>query len=154
MKLTQCTFWLRVGLHGPANSNLSVVNYHHFHEEYLYLEKLYVFFVYLWDRIVITRSGVLSKNVMIKTHKNNTFVCCFIWVWNLASYWTEEQRLRLCEGSVVRRIFWSKGTLVRSGWGTVYNKDLRNFTIHWLLIRECRETGYVARTRAMTNAYV
>lgn len=112
------------------------------------------FLCFLLDRIVTTRSGVLSKNVMIKTYKNNTFVCCFIWMWNLVSYSTEEHRLRLFVGSVVRRIFWSKETVVEIGWGKVYNKDLHNFTIHWLLIRQYTETGYVARTRQMTNAYV
>jgi hypothetical protein len=67
----------------------------------------------------------------------------------------KEQRLRVCENRVLRRIFGPKREEVVGGWRRLHNEELHNLCISLYIIRviKSRRMGYVACIGEMRNAY-
>jgi hypothetical protein len=76
--------------------------------------------------------------------------------WSLAL--REEQRLRVFENTVLRRIFGPKRDKVTGGWRKPHNEELRDLysspsIIRIIKLRRMRWAGHVARIGEKRNAY-
>jgi hypothetical protein len=68
-------------------------------------------------------SHLLSKNVKIRIHRTN-FICGCVYMWTWSLTLRQEQRLRVFENRVLRRIFVPKRDEVMGERGKVHNKEL------------------------------
>jgi hypothetical protein len=103
-------------------------------------------------------SGLLSKNIKIRIYK--TIILPVVLhgceTWSVTS--SEEQRLRVFENRVLRRIFGPKRDEVTGDWRKLYNDELHNLYFSPNIIRmnkssRMRWAGYVAQMREKRNAY-
>jgi hypothetical protein len=70
----------------------------------------------------------------------------------------KEDRLRIFENRVLRRIFGPKRDELTGGWRKLHNEELHNLysspsTVRIIKSRSMRWAGHVARMRARRNAY-
>jgi hypothetical protein len=74
-------------------------------------------------------SGLLSKNVEIKTYKTIIFPVALYGCETRSLVLREEHRLGVCENRVLWRIFGPKRDEIIGGWGKLHNKELHNLCL-------------------------
>jgi hypothetical protein len=101
---------------------------------------------------------MLSKNVKIRIYRTIILpvVLCGCRTWSLTS--REEQRQRVFENRVLRRIFGLRSDEVTGGWRKLHNEEHRNLysssdIITIIKSRRMRWAGHVSRMGERRNAY-
>ncbi|KAJ4427353.1 hypothetical protein ANN_24973 [Periplaneta americana] len=103
-------------------------------------------------------SSLLSKNVKVRIYKTVILPVvlygCETWTLTLR----EEQRLRMFENKVLRKIFWAKRDEVTGEWRKLYNAELHALysspdIIRNIKSRRLRWAGHAARMGESRNAY-
>jgi hypothetical protein len=102
-------------------------------------------------------SSLLSKNSKIKIYKTIILPDILYWreTWSLTL--RREQRLRVSENRVLRRIFGPKREEVAGGWRGLHNEELHNLyastNIEVIKSRRMSMAEHVARIGEMRNAH-
>jgi hypothetical protein len=94
-------------------------------------------------------SRLLSRNVKIKIYKTIILPVVLFWCENLSLTLRDENRLRVFENRVLRRIFGPKRDEVTGGWRKLYNEDLHGLysspsIVKVIKARRMRWAGHVA----------
>jgi hypothetical protein len=106
----------------------------------------------------ILSSRLLSRNVKIKIYKTIILPVVLYWCETLTLTLMEENRLRVFETRVLRRIFGPKRDEVTGGWRKMHNEELHGLysspnIFRVIKARGVRWAGHVARMGEVRGAY-